>query len=134
MARVRSSVCQCASPVTVVNAEGNASKALLLFEQACRLARGTLMSNILLFGHTWLALIDGRNPSPAQLGPAGQWVEVTREGRFVRGMLQNKPYWAMARRQLPVLLGTGVQSMEHGVCDVGEGGQVSYAHHLPLPV
>lgn len=115
-------------------AEGHPGKALGLFEQACGLARGTLMSNILLFGHTWLALIDGRNPSPAQLGPAGQWVEATREGRFVRGMLQNKPYWAMARRQLPVLLGTGVQSMEHGVCDVGEGGQVSYAHHLPLPV
>lgn len=96
------------------------------------------MSNILLFGHTWLALIDGRNPSPAQLGPAGQWVEATREGRFVRGMLQNKPYWVMARRQLPVLLGKGtgtdVQPLEHGVSDVGEGGQVSYVHHLPLPV
>jgi DNA-binding winged helix-turn-helix (wHTH) protein len=115
-------------------AEGNAGKAMGLFEQACRLARGTLVSNILLFGHTWLALIDGRNPSPAQLGPAGQWVEATREGRFVRGMLQNKPYWAMARRQLPVVLGTGVQLIEHGVCDVGEGGHVSYAHHLPLPV
>ncbi|MFN7120900.1 MAG: winged helix-turn-helix domain-containing protein [Hydrogenophaga sp.] len=115
-------------------AEGNASKAMGLFEQACRLARGSLISNILLIGHTWLALIDGRNPSPAQLGPAGQWVESTREGRFVRGMLLNKPYWAMARRQLPVVLGTGVRPLEHGVCDVGEGGHVSYVHHLPLPV
>jgi len=115
-------------------AEGNASKALVLFEQSCRLARGTLTANILLFGQTWLALIDGRNPSPAQLAPAGQWVESTREGRFVRAMLLNKPYWAIAHRRLPVLLGTGARVAEHGVCDVGEGGHVSYAQHLPLPV
>lgn len=115
-------------------AEGNASKALLLFEQACRLARGTLMANILLFGHTWLALIDGRNPSPAQLAPAGQWVEATREGRHLRAMLLNKPYWAIAQRQHPVLLGTAARLMTHRVADVGESGHSSYAHYLPLPV
>ncbi len=115
-------------------AEGNASKALLLFEQACRLARGTLMSNILLFGHTWLALIDGRNPTPAQLAPAGQWVDATREGRHLRAMLLNKPYWAIAQRQHPVLLGTAARLMTHHVADVGDQGQSSYAHYLPLPV
>lgn len=115
-------------------AEGNAGKALLLFEQACRLARGTLMANILLFGHTWLALIDGRNPSPAQLAPAGQWVDSTREGRYLRAMLINKPYWAIAQRQPPVLLGTASRSVLHRVADVAEGGQTSYAHFLPLPV
>ncbi len=115
-------------------AEGNASKALLLFEQACRLARGSLMANILLFGHTWLALIDGRNPSPEQLAPAGQWVEATREGRHLRAMLLNKPYWAIAQRHHPVLLGTAAGLMHHRVTDVGEGGHSSYAHYLPLPV
>ncbi|KRC11591.1 hypothetical protein ASE11_19495 [Hydrogenophaga sp. Root209] len=115
-------------------AEGNASKALLLLEQACRLARGSLMANILLFGHTWLALIDGRNPSPAQLAPAGQWVEATREGRHLRTMLLNKPYWAIAQRHHPVLLEAAARPMAHRVTDVGEGGHSSYAHYLPLPV
>ncbi|WP_159606034.1 winged helix-turn-helix domain-containing protein [Hydrogenophaga sp. PBL-H3] len=115
-------------------AEGNASKALMLFEQACRLARGTLMANILLFGHTWLALIDGRNPSPSQLAPAGQWVEATREGRHLRAMLLNKPYWAIAQRQPPVLLGTATRPTPHSVVHAGEGGPASYAHYLPLPV
>lgn len=115
-------------------AEGNASKALALFEQAFRQARGTLMSNIILFGHTWLALIDGRNPSPVQLAPAGQWVEATREGRHLRNMLQNKPYWAIAQRQHPVLLGTAGRLITHRVSDVGDHCQSSYAHHLPLPV
>lgn len=115
-------------------AEGNASKSLVLFEQACKLARGTFMANILLFGHAWLALIDGRNPSPAQLAPCGQWVAFTREGQYLRAMLLNKPYWAMAQRQPPVLLGTAERAMVHKVNDVGEGSHVSYVHHLPLPV
>ena len=115
-------------------AEGNASKALILFEQACSLARGTLLCNILLFGLTWLALIDGRNPSPAQLLPAGQWVECTREGRHVRAMLHNKPYWAISRREHPVLLGTAAELLPHRVADVGSAGPSCYAHHLPMPV
>lgn len=115
-------------------AEGNASKALALFDQAVRLARGTLMSNIILFGHTWLALVDGRNPTPVQLAPAGQWVDATREGRHLRAMLLNKPYWALAQRQHPVLLGTAARLMTHRVADVGDQGQSNYAHYLPLPV
>lgn len=115
-------------------AEGNASKALPLVEHACQLARGTLVSNILLFGSTWLELIDGRNPSPAQLQPAGQWVEGTREGRYVRSVLHNKPYWAISRRAHPVLLGTATELQPHRVADVGGSGPSSYAHHLPMPV
>ena len=115
-------------------AEGNAGKALPLVEHACRLVRGTLMSNILLFGLTWLALVDGRNPSPAQLLPAGQWVEATREGRYVRSMLHNKPYWAISRRKHPVLLGTATELLPHRVTDVDGAGPTSYAQHLPMPV
>lgn len=115
-------------------AEGNAGKALPLLEHACRLARGTLVSNILLFGLTWLALIDGRNPSPAQLMPAGQWVEGTREGRYVRSTLHNKPYWAISRREHPVLLGTATELLPHRVTDVDIAGPSSYAQHLPMPV
>ena len=81
-----------------------------------------------------MALIDGRNPTPAQLAPAGQWVEATREGRHLRTMLQNKPYWAIAQRQHPVLVGTAARLMTHRATDVGETGQSSYAHYLPLPV
>lgn len=119
---------------TALAVEGDASKALALFDEAFRLARGTLMSNIILFGHTWLALVDGRNPTPVQLAPAGQWVEATREGRHLRAMLLNKPYWAIAQRQHPVLLGTAARLMTHRVADVGDHGQSSYSHYLPLPV
>lgn len=115
-------------------AEGHAGKALALFEQACRPARGTLMSNILLFALSWLSLVDGGNPSATQLVPAGQWVDETREGRHVRAMLHNKPYWAMSRRDHPVLLGTAGELVPHRVSDVGVPGQATYATHLPMPV
>lgn len=92
------------------------------------------MSNILLFGLSWLSLVDGRNPSATQLVPAGQWVDETREGRHVRAMLHNKPYWAMSRRDHPVLVGTATELVPHRVSDVGSLGQASYATHLPMPV
>ena len=115
-------------------AEGHAGKALALLEQASRPARGTLMSNILLVGLSWLSLVDGGKPSPAQLLPAGQWVDETREGRYVRAMLLNKPYWVMSRRDQPVLLGTAGELSSHRVSDVGGLAQSSYATHLPMPV
>ena len=115
-------------------AQGNAGKALAHFEQTRRLGRDTAMANILLFGHTWLTLIDGRNPSLGHLAPAGQWVECTREGRFLRSMLINKPYWALAQQREPARVGTATELPAHGVADAQDMRSGTYATHLPLPV
>lgn len=49
-------------------------------------------------------------------------------------MLHNKPYWAMSRRDHPVLLGTAGELVPHRVSDVGLPGQATYSTHLPMPV
>ncbi len=115
-------------------AQGHTDKALAQFEQTRRLGRDTVMANILLFGHTWLNLVDGRNPSLGHLAPAGQWVECTLEGRYLRSMLINKPYWALAKQRAPARVGTATEMMSHEVADAQgiRGGH--YATHLPMPV
>lgn len=115
-------------------AQGQADKALAHFEQTRRLGRDTVMANILLLGHTWLSLVDGRNPSLGHLAPAGQWVECTPEGRYLRSMLINKPYWAMARQQETARVGTATELLQHEVTDAQGIRGGAYATHLPMPV
>lgn len=115
-------------------AQGHAGKALAHFEQTRRLGRDTVMANILLFGHTWLTLIDGRNPSLGHLASAGQWVECTPEGRYMRSTLINKPCWALAQHREPARVGTATELLSHEVAQAQgiRGGH--YATHLPIPV
>lgn len=115
-------------------AQGNTGKALAHFEQTRRLARDTVMASILLLGHTWLTLIDGRNPSLGHLAPAGQWIECTLEGRYLRSMLIHKPYWALAQHRETARVGTANELLSHEVADAQgiRGGH--YATHLPMPV
>lgn len=113
---------------------GHADKALAHFEQTRRLCRDTVMANILLLGHTWLSLIDGRNPSLGHLAPAGQWVDCTLEGRYLRSMLINKPYWAMAQQREVARVGTATELLQHEVNDAQGIRGGPYATHLPMPV
>ncbi len=115
-------------------AQGHTDKALAQFEQTRRLGRDTVMANSLLFGHTWLNLVDGRNPSLGHLAPAGQWVECTLEGRYLRSMLINKPYWALAQHREPARVGTATELMSHEVADAQGIRGGNYATHLPMPV
>ena len=87
-------------------------------------------------GNKWNAytLIDGRNPSLGHLAPAGQWVECTLEGRYLRSMLIHKPYWALAQHRETARVGTASELLSHEVAEAQgiRGGH--YATHLPMPV
>lgn len=115
-------------------AHGRSGEALACFEQSRRLGRDNIMVNLLLLGHTWLVLVDGRNPSLGHVASAGQWVECTPQGRYLRALLMNKPYWALTTQREPERVGTETDLLHHEVADAQGIDSSPYANHLPMPV
>jgi len=114
--------------------DGAQAQAMRLFEQAHELARHTLMAQVLLPGLVWLWLVNGRQPPSGQLASAGDWVELTPEGRHVQAVLHGQSQWGDALRQTALMLGTGTDHPVPMVADAGDAALIRYTQYLPLPV
>ena len=114
--------------------DGAQAQALRLFEQAHELARHTLMAQVLLPGLVWLMLVNGRQPASGQMASAGDWVELTPEGRYVQAVLHGQSQWGDALRQTALMLGTGTDHPVPMVADAGDAALIRYTQYLPLPV
>lgn len=114
--------------------DGAEAQAMRLFEQAHELARHTLMAQVLLPGLVWLSLVNGRQPGAAQLASAGDWAELTPEGRHVQSVLQRQSQWGDALRQTALMLGTGTDHPVPMVSDAGDAALIRYTQCLPMPV
>lgn len=114
--------------------DGEQTEALDLFQQAHELGRHTLMAQVLLLGLVWLLLVNGRQPTTAQLSASGHWSDRTREGRHVLAMLKRGMHWGASVHQQTLMLGTGTDHAVSLVADAGDADLARYAEYLPMPV
>lgn len=114
--------------------DGEQSEALALFQQSHELGRHTLMAQVLLLGLVWLLLVNGQQPTAAQLSASGHWSDRTREGQHVQAMMKRHVHWGATVFQQTLMLGTGTDHAVSLVADTGDADLVRYAECLPLPV
>jgi DNA-binding winged helix-turn-helix (wHTH) protein len=114
--------------------DGDQTQALSLFQQAHELGRHTLMAQVLLLGLVWLLLVNGQQPTTAQLAASGHWSDRTREGQHVQALLNRGMHWGASMRQQTLMLGTGTDDAVSLVADTGDADMARYAECLPMPV
>ncbi len=114
--------------------DGDQTQALSLFQQAHELGRHTLMAQVLLLGLVWLLLVNGQQPTAAQLAASGHWSDRTREGQHVQALLKRGMHWGASMRQQTLMLGTGTDDAVSLVADSGDADMARYAECLPMPV
>lgn len=114
--------------------DGEQPQALALFQQAHELSRHTLMAQVLLLGLVWLLLVNGQQPTTAQLSASGHWSDRTREGQHVQAMLKRHMHWGATVLQRTLMLGTGTDHAVSLVADASDADLVRYAECLPMPV
>lgn len=114
--------------------DGAQAQAHRLFEQAHELARHTLMAQVLLPGLVWLSLVNGRQPGANPLAAAGDWAELTPEGRHVQAVVLRQSQWGDALQQTALMLGTGTDNPVPVVAEAGDAALIRYMQCLPLPV
>jgi DNA-binding winged helix-turn-helix (wHTH) protein/tetratricopeptide (TPR) repeat protein len=117
--------------------DGEPAPALHLFEQAHELARHAVLAHVLLFGLVWLALVNGRRPTPSQLSGCGHWCDRTQAGRHVRAAALRAFQWQAERRQREPALAWGTGT-DHAVPMVSEAAEPpahpAHTACLPMPV
>jgi hypothetical protein len=79
-------------------------------------------------------LVNGQQPTTAQLAASGHWSDRTREGQHVQALLKRGMHWGAAMRQQTLMLGTGTDDAVSLVADTGDADLARYAECLPMPV